>query len=84
MNMTETRSVTCDHQLAKAEQMIWQLLDDTLPEQGVRELEALCHELPTVKDLLVNCVMLHTDLFQSFGKSPDLDFATLRMAAQSH
>ncbi len=86
MNTTEPRSLTsetCELQLASAEQLIWQLLDNSLSEQGVQELETLCREIPTVKELLVSCVMLHTDLAQFFGEPCQLDFAALRSAAES-
>ena len=57
-----------DQLLNRAEQLIWKLLDDDLPESGVVELEAMFREHPSVYVAYINCIQLHVDLTGHFGK----------------
>jgi hypothetical protein len=56
--------------LEQAEEMIWNLLDENLPESDVAYLETLIKENDQVRSLYLDCVQLHADLSGHFGKLP--------------
>ena len=68
-------NVTCleapngsDQVLENTEELIWSLLDDDLPEEGILELESLVRKHISVRESYLNCVKLHIDLTNHFGK----------------
>ena len=60
-----------DSLLDQAEQMIWNMLDDNLPEGDVQKLETLIQENEQVRSLYVDCVQMHADLSDYFGQIPE-------------
>lgn len=59
--------------LEQAEEMIWNLLDDNLPESDAVQLETLIKEHDQIRELYLDCVQLHADLTGHFAKSPKLN-----------
>lgn len=57
-----------DQFLDEAEQLIWSLLDDQLSEEGVLKLESLIREHISVREAYLNCISLHAELNDYFGK----------------
>lgn len=57
-----------DQVLDEAEQLIWSLLDDDLPEEDIPKLESLIMEHTNVRKAYVHCVLLHAYLSDHFGK----------------
>jgi hypothetical protein len=72
--MTAENRGSSEHLLEQAEEMIWNLLDDNLPEGDVQQLESMLQEHEQVRELYLNCVHLHSDLAGHFGKAPQGDF----------
>lgn len=71
--MTADNRGSSEHLLEQAEEMIWNLLDDNLPEGEVKVLESMIQEHDQVRELYLDCVQLHADLSGHFGKSPKID-----------
>ncbi len=71
--MTAENRGSSEQLLEQAEEMIWNLLDDNLPEGDVQLLETMIQEHDQVRELYVDCVRLHTDLSEHFGKTPQLE-----------
>jgi hypothetical protein len=72
--MTAENRGSSEQLLEQAEEMIWNLLDDNLPEGEVKALESMLQEHEQVRELYLDCVQLHSDLAGHFGKTPKLDF----------
>jgi hypothetical protein len=58
-----------DELLAQAEEMIWSLLDDNLPEADVPRLEKMFKDNGNVRNRYLECVQLHADLLGHFGRA---------------
>ena len=63
--------------LDKAERLIWQLLDDNLPEEDADELQTMIKENDFVRKLYLECVQIHTELLGHFAKKPKIDIPEL-------
>ncbi len=68
---------SADQLLAQAEELIWSLLDDNLPEDGVLHLEGMIKQHDNVRDLYLDCVQLHADLAGHFAQVPKLNIPEL-------
>lgn len=66
-----------DELLAQAEEMIWSLLDDNLPEADVPRLEEMIEKHESVRNLYLDCIQLHTDLTEHYAKVPKLNIPGL-------
>lgn len=69
-NRFENRSPSSDfeRQIEESEALIWDLLDDELDEADFARLVSLLEENSTVRSRYVDCVQLHVDLQDYFGK----------------
>lgn len=69
-NRFENRSPSSDfeRQIEESEALIWNLLDDELDETDFARLVSLLEENSTVRSRYVDCVQLHVDLQDYFGK----------------
>jgi hypothetical protein len=69
-NRFENRSPSSDfeRQIEESETLIWDLLDDELDEADFARLVSLLEENSTVRSRYVDCVQLHVDLQDYFGK----------------
>lgn len=69
-NRFENRSASSDfeRQIEESEALIWDLLDDELDEADFARLVSLLEENSTVRARYVDCVQLHVDLQDYFGK----------------
>ena len=77
MNATDTCTVLpagTDQLLDRAEQLIWNLLDDDLSEEAVFELESIFREQPSVREVYINCVQLHVTLAEHAGRASKIAF----------
>ena len=63
-----------DQSLGRAEQLIWNLLDDDLSEEAVFELESIFREQPSVCEVYINCVQLHVTLAEHAGRASKIAF----------
>jgi hypothetical protein len=54
--------------LEEAETLIWALLDDTLQEGEAERLTSLLETNATVRSRYIDCVQLHVDLQQHYGR----------------
>ena len=63
--------------LEKAEQLIWNLLDDRLPAEDVPQLQTMIKEHDHVRQLYLDCVQIHTELVGHFAKEPKLELPDL-------
>lgn len=57
-----------DLQLEEAETLIWDLLDERLDDAGFARLSHLLEENATVRSRYMDCVQLHVDLQEHFGR----------------
>lgn len=55
-------------QFEEAEALIWDLLDETLDEAGIARLSKLLEEDAALRSRFVECVQLHVDLHEHFGR----------------
>ncbi len=68
---------SADQILAQAEELIWSLLDDNLPEDDVPRLEEMIKEHENVRELYLDCVQLHTDLTGHYAGAAKLNIPEL-------
>lgn len=66
-----------DGVLEKAEALIWALLDDEIESADIKQLEEMLKDNETVRERYIQCVQMHTDLFQHFGAPQDSSQAEL-------
>jgi hypothetical protein len=72
-----------DELLAQAEEMIWSLLDDNLPEADVPRLEKMIKDNGNVRNRYLECVQLHADLSGHFGGGAELSIPELPASSNS-
>jgi len=68
---------SADELLAQAEELIWSLLDDNLPKDGVLRLEEMIKQHGNVRELYLDCVQLHADLTGHFAEAAKLNIPEL-------
>jgi hypothetical protein len=66
---TNPRSAGADLHLEEAEALIWALLDDQLDDAEMRRLSKMIEEDATVRARYIDCVQLHVDLREHFGRA---------------
>ena len=54
--------------IVRAEQLIWDLLDDKLPEEGVVELQTIYRDHPLVCEVYIKCMQSHVALNDCNGR----------------
>lgn len=54
--------------LEEAETLIWDLLDDEMDDQAIGRFTQLLEESPAVRARYIDCVQLHVDLQDHFGR----------------
>lgn len=57
-----------DELLGEAEALIWALLDDQLDEPSAQRLAAMMEHNAAIRARYVDCVQLHVDLCEHFGR----------------
>ena len=64
----EDHSRPSDATLEEAEALIWAMLDDHLDDASVERLSKMIEENPQVRSRYLDCVQLHVDLGEHFGR----------------
>jgi hypothetical protein len=57
-----------EYELEETEALIWNLLDDQLDDAGFDRLSQLLVKNATMRDRYLQCVQLHVDLQEHFGR----------------
>ena len=57
-----------DELLEEAEGLIWALLDEQLDDASARRLGAMMEQSDAVRSRYIDCVQLHVDLSEHFGR----------------
>ena len=66
-NKQDTNALASESLLEQAEALIWSLLDDEIEPADVRKLEEMLKGDQLVRERYIECVQMHTDLYQHFG-----------------
>ncbi|MBA3480207.1 MAG: hypothetical protein H0T51_00195 [Pirellulales bacterium] len=66
---TNPRSAGADLHLEEAEALIWAMLDDQLDDVEMRRLSKMIEEEAAVRARYIECVQLHVDLREHFGRA---------------
>jgi anti-sigma factor RsiW len=62
------RSTEPEQRLEEAESLIWSLLDERLDDADTRRLAQMIEEDAAVRARYIECVQLHVDLREHFGR----------------
>lgn len=57
-----------DPRLAEAETLIWSMLDEQLDDAEMKRLSSMIEEDAAVRALYIDCVQLHVELREHFGR----------------
>ncbi len=63
------RPTGADLHLEEAEALIWAMLDDQLDDVEMRRLSKMIEDDATVRARYIECVQLHVDLREHFGRA---------------
>jgi len=66
---TNQRPTGADLHLEEAEALIWAMLDDQLDDAEMRRLSKMIEEDAAVRARYIDCVQLHVDLNEHFGRA---------------
>jgi anti-sigma factor RsiW len=58
-----------DLHLEEAETLIWAMLDDQLDDADMRRLSKMIEDDATIRARYIDCVQLHVDLREHFGRA---------------
>jgi hypothetical protein len=64
----EDRARPSDAKLQEAETLIWAMLDEQLDDADMERLSKMIEEDAEIRSLYIDCVQLHVDLREHFGR----------------